>query len=356
LVSGQPQDGLDRRLLNVVAEMALAAGTPVPQVYVLDREPGINALAAGWDLGDAVICVTRGCLHKLTRSELQGVVAHEFSHLLHGDARLNLRLMGAVYGMISIGLLGKQLMRGSHWSSRRDGSLVLIGGSIAAIGALGGFLGNLIKAAVSRQREYLADASAVQYTRDPESIARALKKIGGYMLGSRLSSVRADELEHFFFEETSASAGWAWLTTHPPLHERIRRLEPSFDGTFIAPAEGLAESAEREPRRSPLPMAAYQQAEAATLTAAAHRTPPLTAAQVVPLIGTSRSEPGPELEPLLREACENSFSACGLVLALLLSGDKAIEQRQARHIRELAGAALCSEAQRLQRRCSTLRV
>lgn len=363
LVSGQPQDELDRRLLNVVAEMALAAGAPVPQVYVLDREPGINALAAGWDLGDAVICVTRGCLQKLTRAELQGVVAHELSHLLHGDARLNLRLMGAVYGMVSIGLLGKQLMRGSSWSERRDGSLVVIGGAIAAVGALGGFLGNVIKAAVSRQREYLADAAAVQYTRDPDAIARALKKIGGYVLGSRLSSVRAAELEHFFFEETSAAVSWAWLTTHPPLRERIARLDPSFDGAFITPAEGLAEGVGRElgaaprqaaahERRTPLPLVAAEQPRWSEPPVAGHaqgHAPLLRAAQILPLIGTSRGDAlaAPELEPVLQDACDSSFSACALVLTLLVSADKRVAQQQAGHIRALAGAALLAEAQRL---------
>ena len=391
LVSGQPQDGLDRRLLNVVSEMALAAGTPVPQVYVLDLEPGINAFAAGWDLGDSVICVTRGCLHKLTRRELQGVVAHEFSHILHGDARLNLSLMGAVFGMVSLGLLGKQLLRGSAWSTRRDASLVVIGGALASLGAVGGLLGNLVKAAVSRQREYLADAAAVQYTRDPEGIARALKKIGGFVLGARLSTVRADEVEHFFFEDTGGSASWAWLTTHPPLSERIRRLEPHFDGQLISPIEGLAEAlagAERSVA-PPRPHAAERKAAQPPFTAATDATrhatlsehepkrlssevveaqllsaagalpsssspvndiasPPLTAADVLPMIGTSHSEVAmPELEPVLRQACDNSFSACGLLLALLVSGDKRVAQRQARLIMELAGPELLTEAQRL---------
>jgi Zn-dependent protease with chaperone function len=348
LVSGQPQDALDRRLLNVMSEMALAAGTPVPQVYVLDREPGINAFAAGWDLGDSVICVTRGCLIKLTRSELQGVVAHEFSHLLHGDARLNLRLMGAVFGMVSLGLLGKQLLRGSAWSTRRDASLVVVGGVLSTLGALGGLLGNLVKAAVSRQREYLADAAAVQYTRDPEGIARALKKIGGYVLGARLTTVRTEEVEHFFLEDTGATPSWAWLTTHPPLAERIRRLDPSFDGQFIVPGEGLAEAVDiaseaafEAGRRSPRPAPLFEPTPAP-------EPPPLTAAQLLPMIGTSHSETDvPELEPVLRQACDNSFSACALVLTLLVSADKRVAQRQARQILELAGPELLGEAQRL---------
>jgi hypothetical protein len=305
-------------------------------VYVLDREPGINGFAAGWDLGDSVICVTRGCLHKLTRNELQGVVAHEFSHLLHGDARLNLRLMGAVFGMLSLGLLGKQLMRSGGVGDRRDGSVVVIGGALALIGALGGLLGNLVKSAVSRQREYLADASAVQFTRHPDGIARALKKIGGYVLGARLSSVRVEELEHFFLEETGGGSSWAWLTTHPPLAERIRRLEPSFDGQYIVPSEGLAQAVDASEHE---------------VVAAAPRgvLPPLTAAQVVPLIGTSPAEPAmPELPGELARASENSFSACGLTLAMLVSTDPQVARRQAAHILEVAGPKLLAEAQRLR--------
>jgi Zn-dependent protease with chaperone function len=250
LVTGQPQDDLDRRLLNVVAEMALAAGTPVPQVYVLDGEHGINALAAGWELGDSIVCTTRGCLEKLTRAELQGVIAHEFSHILHGDARLNLRLMGTVFGMVSVGLAGRHLMR-SRSREDENGLLMMLGIVLATVGAVGGGLGKLVKAAVNRQREYLADASAVQFTRHPDGIAGALKKIGGY--GSCVHSARAEEAAHFFFGEVAAPDEWAWLSTHPRLADRIRRIEPGFTGAFIEPAQGIAESAEHD--RMPTPRA-----------------------------------------------------------------------------------------------------
>jgi Zn-dependent protease with chaperone function len=245
LVTGQPQDDLDRRLLNVVAEMALAAGTPVPQVYVLDGEQGINALAAGWELGDSIVCTTRGCLEKLTRAELQGVIAHEFSHILHGDARLNLRLMGTVFGMVSVGLAGRHLMR-SRSREDENGLLMMLGIVLATVGAVGGGLGKLVKAAVNRQREYLADASAVQFTRHPDGIVGALKKIGGYGYGSGVRSARAEEAAHFFFGEVAAPDEWAWLSTHPRLADRIRRIEPGFTGAFIEPAQGIAESAEQD--------------------------------------------------------------------------------------------------------------
>jgi Zn-dependent protease with chaperone function len=351
LVTGQPQNQLDRRLLNVVSEMALAAGTPVPQVYVLDREVSINAFAAGWTLGDSVICITRGCLHKLTRAELEGVIAHELSHLLHGDARLNLLLMGAVYGMVFISLLGKSLMRPRESVSRADGNSqalgFLLGGFIAAVGSLGALLGKLVKAAVSRQREYLADAAAVQFTRNPAGLAGALKKVGGFELGGRLSTTRGGEAEHFFLDETGPSPGWSWLTTHPSLARRIALLDPGFDGQFVAPAEGVAEAVqERELQPSSRRPAAEHAREAHAQHSAEH---------ILPLVGTgvlqasrpSNDHAMPDVDPTLRQACESGFSACSLVFALLVSTDNKVGVRQAQRIVEHAGPRLLAEAQRL---------
>ena len=172
-------DPVERRLLNVVEEMALASGVPVPPVFMLNEEQGINAFAAGYSPSDAVVGVTRGCAQQLTRDQLQGVVAHEFSHILNGDMRLNLRLMGVLYGILLMGLVGRELLlhRGKGVAAaaarRNDGGLylLLIGLAFMVLGFLGLLLGNLIKAAVSRQREFLADASAVQFTRNPDGIA-----------------------------------------------------------------------------------------------------------------------------------------------------------------------------------------
>src|SRR5262245_48960742 len=192
LIDPTAAEPTERRLLNVVEEMALASGTPVPPVYVLDAEPGINAFAAGFAPGDAVVSVSRGCLDHLSRDELQGVVAHEFSHILNGDMRLNLRLMGLLYGILLLSVIGELLMRvaGNSSSSRRsrddrdskDSSWLaffLVGVALMIIGSVGVFFGRLIKCAVSRQREFLADASAVQFTRNPAGMAGALKKIRG---------------------------------------------------------------------------------------------------------------------------------------------------------------------------------
>lgn len=234
-------DLVERRVLNVVEEMALASGVPVPPVFLLSEEQGINAFAAGFSTSDAVIGVTRGCAQQLTRDQLQGVIAHEFSHILNGDMRLNLRLMGVLHGILLMGLVGQQLLRfaslgGGRRSSRsdRDNSgmyLLLVGLVFMVLGFIGVFFGNLIKAAVSRQREYLADSSAVQFTRNPEGIAGALKRIGSAVMGSRLVSLRAAEANHMYF----AAGINSLFSTHPPLPERIRRIDPQWDGKFPEP-------------------------------------------------------------------------------------------------------------------------
>ena len=221
------------RLINVVEEMAIASGFPVPQVYVMD-DSALNAFAAGYTPHDAVIAVTKGVLHSLNREELQGVVAHEFSHILNGDMRLNLRLIGVLFGILFIGLVGQKIVRITARS--KDGfKFVLFGIGLVAIGYGGLFFGNLIKATISRQREYLADASAVQFTRNPLGISGALKKIGGSIGGTHLSSQQAEEYSHFYFLEGVAAPFFGLLNTHPPLEDRIKRLEPNWDGQFVQP-------------------------------------------------------------------------------------------------------------------------
>ncbi len=232
-----------RKILNVVEEMAIASGVPVPPVYIMTNEQSINAFAAGFSPNDAVIGVTRGCVDKLSRDELQGVIAHEFSHILNGDMRLNIRLIGIIHGILVIGLIGYAILRSMLYGrmghvrtgNRKGGGaavllIPLFGLTLIIIGFAGVFFGNLIKAAVSRQREYLADASAVQFTRNPHGIAGALKKIGG--IGSHLASPKADEISHMFFGQALASAWLTLMATHPPLIQRIRRIDPQFDGRF----------------------------------------------------------------------------------------------------------------------------
>lgn len=234
LLNQNTTDNDERRVLNVVEEMALAAGLPVPPVYILDDD-ALNAFAAGFHSDDAVIGLTRGCVRFLNREELQGVIAHEFSHILHGDMRINIRLIGVLYGILVVGHIGYFIMRSSSFRSSRssrDGApLILIGLGLVVIGSIGTFFGNLIKASVSRQREYLADASAVQYTRNPNGIGNALRKIGGLSIGSRLVSPNAAEASHMLIAQGLKLS--SFMATHPPLEDRISRLIPDWDGSFI---------------------------------------------------------------------------------------------------------------------------
>ncbi|MEO1132924.1 MAG: M48 family metallopeptidase [Cyanobacteria bacterium J06639_1] len=229
----------EQRLLNVISEMAIASGVPVPQVYVMDEELGINAFAAGYSAGDAAIGVTRGCIERLNRDELQGVIAHEFSHILNGDMRLNIRLMGVLQGILSIYLIGNFIFRStyylgggrrySHSRDRGEGggrsrlAIFLAGLSMMVIGSIGLFCGRAIKSAVSRQREFLADASAVQFTRNPNGLAGALMKIGGLSEGSKIASPQAEAASHLFFGNAVSQLS-SVFATHPPLKQRIQRL------------------------------------------------------------------------------------------------------------------------------------
>jgi len=238
LLDQNTSDPRQRLLLNVVEEMAIASGAPVPAVYLLPDEPGINALAVGLDASRSAIAVTAGCLELLTRDELQGVVAHEFSHLLNGDSRINLRLMGLVHGILVIGLIGSKILRSLgrvDSGSRRKvnpgglGSIVFAGVALYLIGSIGVFFTRLIKAAICRQRELLADASGVQFTRNAGGLVGALKKIGRLDRGSRLVAPGAEEASHFYFSE-GITHFTALMSTHPPLEQRIRLLDPSCQG------------------------------------------------------------------------------------------------------------------------------
>ncbi|MEN8771928.1 MAG: M48 family metallopeptidase [Akkermansiaceae bacterium] len=264
LVMPGSTDFEEKRLLNIVSEMALASGMPVPQVYLMDHEEGINAFAAGTEPSNAVIGVTRGCLQRLSREELSAVIAHEFSHILNGDMRLNMRLMGLVFGLVVLSIIGRamvELLRFQSFSSRRNNKeggnvmlvLFLLGLGLLVIGSLGSFFGRLIQSAVSRQREFLADASSVQFTRNPDGIVGALKKIGGSEMGSKMKAPKAVEASHMFFSNGGMfSYG---LATHPPLDARIRAVQASWDGEFeaseIKPVAADRVS-EKEERKGPL--------------------------------------------------------------------------------------------------------
>lgn len=238
LLNMQTRDADEKKILNVVEEMAIASGTPVPLVYVID-DSAINAFAAGHSPQNAVIGITRGCIQLLSRDELQGVIAHEFSHIFHGDMRINIRLVAVLHGILLLGLIGGYLVRTTHHRniirSDRDkspGAILGLGIGLMIIGYAGTFFGNLIKAAVSRQREFLADASAVKFTRNPDGIAGALKKIGGHVKGSQLDAETAAEFSHMYFSQGVRTAFNSLMATHPPLEDRIKRIEPRWDGKF----------------------------------------------------------------------------------------------------------------------------
>lgn len=247
LVGADTRDPLKRRLLNVVEEIAIASGTPVPEVYVLEREAGINAFAAGYSPSDAAVAVTRGTLEKLNRSELQGVIAHEFSHILNGDMRLNIRLMGALFGILLLALIGRRVLYHSRYfgNSRNKEAFPVIAAALVLmlVGYIGLFFGRWIKSSVSRAREYLADASAVQFTRDPGGISGALKKIAVYSDASWLEA-DTEEVGHMLFGPGQNAHLFA---THPPLIKRIQRIEPGFnEGELPTLAEKIAKDSARQ--------------------------------------------------------------------------------------------------------------
>lgn len=218
-----------RRLRNVVEEMAIASGVPVPEIYVLEQEAGINAFAAGFTPSDAAVVVTRGAMEKLSRDELQGVVAHEFSHILNGDMRLNIRLMGVLFGILVVGLIGRKILEGMRHTrdSKGLGPILIAALAIMVLGYVGLFIGRMIKAGISRKREFLADASAVQFTRQTDGLAGALKKVGGLTQGSKLDAGDSEDVSHMLFCDGIGFSGL--FATHPPLLDRIRVLDKAFD-------------------------------------------------------------------------------------------------------------------------------
>jgi Zn-dependent protease with chaperone function len=325
--------------------MSIASGVPLPLVYVLDQEEGINAFAAGYSVNDAAVAVTRGGLRTLNRAELQGVMAHEFSHILNGDMRISIRLIAAVAGIEAIAGIGRWLLASSlhtgmmmHSRKRENGApMLMIGIAMLVIGAAGIAFGHLIRAAISRQREYLADASAVQFTRDPSGIANALKKIGGLDAGSRVKASQATELSHLFFGQAQAHAAFgSMLATHPPLMERIRRLDPAFDGTFTA-VEAASDDA-GEPRAFAELSGGRGGRGRISAAALLHRDSGVGSQQVA--LARVRME---DLAPALREAVAQPLGAAALVV---LASDLSAAERAAAAEFEVT-PALLAEAQRL---------
>ena len=322
----------ERKLLNVVEEMALASGIPVPQVYLLENEAGINAFAAGHSTGDATVGVTRGCMKMLSRDQLQGVVGHEFSHILNGDMRLNLRLMGLVFGILCLTVIGRVLLR----TRGRKNPLPLLGLALIVIGGVGVFFGRLIQAAVSRQRELLADAASVQFTRNPDGLAGALKKIGGLSGGSKLESPHAQEASHLFFANGIRSSVIGLMATHPPLEERIRALDPAFDGKFPEIAPAMMEPLRSQPPPIPSPLPPPLPGFPTSQDGGAGIAGAVIAAHaILPNVGqptTQHLQYAADLQlslpKTLASAARDPLGASALIYALLLSSEPSAREKQ----------------------------
>ena len=341
LVGASTKDLAERRYLNVVQEMALAAGLPVPLCYVIDGDATINAFAAGNDPQDAAIGVTRGALVHLTRDELQGVIAHEFSHIGNGDVKLSLRIIGAVAGLTALAQLGYIFMRlGAETTDGDKDSLpltlamVVTGLVVLIIGSGGIFFAKVIQASVSRQREYLADASAVQFTRNPLGLASALKKVAG-MSGAKRAGSNADlESQHLFFASSGGFMEFLF-STHPPINERIRLIDPAFDGII--------------PDVVPVPVVADE--PVAGFAPAASMAPPLPAeTREIPTDHQIQDSVGfrGRIPDALRAASQDPVSAMGLVLGLILRRDSALRGAQLEKARGLAGGEVVREAERFE--------
>jgi Zn-dependent protease with chaperone function len=338
-VDTSTNDPDERRLLNVVEEMAIASGIPAPRVYVLTEEMGLNAFAAGFTSGNAVIAVTQGCTKELTRDELQGVIAHEFSHILNGDMLLNIRLMGIVAGILVIGVLGRIIVRGSSsgrsGSSRKGsgGAIILAGLIIMAVGYIGVFFGKLIKSAVSRQREFLADASAVQFTRNPAGIAGALAKIAANKTGSRIRSAHAEEASHLFFGNGLSRPFMNLLATHPPIDVRIRRIDPSFKIKDYVSEEPAMET------ESPVPgVSAFSSQAGETADGQEGITLP---SELIASVGNPdaghldfASNLLSKLPPIIADALHKPLSASSVIYCLLLSKESETRTKQIESLAE----------------------
>ena len=367
LLQPDSEDFYERRLLNIVEEMAIASGMPVPPVYLMDDEIGINAFAAGFQPSDAVIGVTKGCLTKLSRLQLQGVIGHEFSHILNGDMRMNMRLIAILFGILCIGLIGRGIIElgarhslatsgrrsssvfSSSSSNKKEGGVPIffIGLGFMILGYSGVFFGKLIQAAVSRQREYLADASAVQFTRDPQAIAEALKVIGYGGVGSAIGHSRREEFSHAFFGNaiySHFSSHFGFLSTHPKLEERIRRIDKNWDGEWVEP-QTLKQAYDESPQLAPKEKIRPEElltGVAAAMSAAIDFVAPNGAANEIV------KQDNLDTEAELTNAAHDPMSARGLCYALLLAPKTSlVHEQQLDLIKQYCGQGLLESVNQL---------
>ena len=346
LIPQNTSDLKQRKLLNVVEEMAIASGTPAPPVYLLADEPGINAFAAGFTPRDAVIGITQGGIDHLSRDQLQGVIAHEFSHIFNGDMRLNIRLMGVLYGIVIIGMAGYYLLYSASFSRRRmsnnkgAGGILALAIGLMVIGFSGTFFGELIKAAVSRQREYLADASAVQFTRNPDGIAGALKRIGGLKFGSKVRNPDASEVSHAFFAQGVSGFMQVLSATHPPLAKRILRIDPHWNGEFDSSDKtDLPKNEEDDGKKETMTREEFANKGAII----AGGVVMADVANVIDQIGNPKPETINHAHSLIaglstaiKEAAHESYGARAVIYCLVLDPEQDVRDRQLEHLKKYA--------------------
>ena len=369
LIHAETEGPKERQLMNVVEEMAIASGVPMPKVYLL-KDTSINAFAAGHSSSNAVIGVTTGCMHLLTRDELQAVMAHEFSHILNGDMRLNIRTTGILHGIVSIAVIGRVLCEIATLENSDDETgfippLFIVGGVIIIFGSAGVYLGRCIKSAVSHQREYLADAAAVQFTRNSQAMAGALKKIGGLSRHGLLSNPHAEEASHMFFERGLAFDIGEFMSTHPPLETRVARIDPYFEGEFpeIAPLEqhriatdGVSKKKENAEASSDFMKSAMM---AGMMMGGAKMSWNPEA------VATAASQPGQaqlqyaaelreSLAPELRKAAHDPLGAQALMFAMLLGEDDTAFEEQLERLKTHCVEAIISETRILHPKAATM--
>jgi Zn-dependent protease with chaperone function len=354
-----------RKLRNVIEEIAIASSVPVPDIFVLETEPGINAFAAGYTPSDAAVCVTQGCLDKLTREELQGVIAHEFSHVLNGDMRLNIRLMGLLFGILFIGIVGRLFLYSGGRVRTRKGNtayVAMIGLGLVVVGYIGYFFGRLIQAAVARSRESLADASAVQFTRQTAGIAGALKKIAALEEGSKLAAANSQEVAHMLFGEAGRFS--SLFATHPPLPERIRALGGVWDDKEI---RQLAMAWQQPGRARPgqdasASIAGFMPSGAVTAASAEHTTSLPRSDRPLQVdaakVGASVGKPGVQdmhaaghmqrqLPDVLAQAVHDAGGALELMLALAVADDASLRDAQLLRVDSDFGSAVAEGVEAL---------
>ena len=383
-ISSMTQLPEERKLMNIVEEMAIASGVPVPPVFVM-KEDGINAFAAGYSPSDAVLGVTQGCIQKLNRKELQGVIAHEFSHILNGDMRISIKLIGILHGILLIGMTGHMVLRNLFYfgggsrsrRSKKEGGgqimLVILALAVVAIivGFIGVFFGNLIKAAVSRQTEFLADASAVQFTRDPSGIADALKRIGGHSDGSHLQSANASEASHLFFSQAVwAGIGGLWAT-HPPLTERIKAIDPSWNGKFDSSSSTTSSNTSRTSQVTSGFAGSAQGSQTAEIVSEetsgnlhSTTTTPINAIHAgLNVVGEPTLEHRQyasqlieQLPPTLLDAVHDPYSARAVIFCFLLDSDQEVQKKQLQAIKAQTGDDFHRLVRRLQNHVDDLDV